>query len=66
MNHILAIIITTGAACVSPLTADPGGVTVEKVECAKIVQYHSANPFKAVQQPNVVSVAKPKLVKAAE
>jgi hypothetical protein len=67
MSTLLAIIISTGAACVSPVAYEPGGMTVQKVPCARIVQYHSANPFKVVQEPNVITAAaaKPKAVKKA-
>lgn len=67
MTALLAIIISTGAACVSPVTHEPGGMTVQKVPCAEIVQLRSANPFKVVQEPNVITAAaaKPKAVKKA-
>lgn len=67
MTALLAIIISTGAACVSPVTIEPGGMTVQKVPCAQVVQLRSANPFKVVQEPNIITEAatKPKAVKKA-
>jgi len=67
MTALLAIIISTGAACVSPVTHEPGGMTVQKVPCAEIVQVQSANPYKIAQEPNVITAAaaKPKAVKKA-
>lgn len=66
MTPLLAIIISTGAACVSPVAYEPGGMTVHQVPCARPIYAPSANPFKAVQEPNAISVAKakPKSVKA--
>ena len=57
MTALLAIIISTGAACVSPVTHEPGGMTVQKVPCAEIVQVQSANPYKIAQEPNVITAA---------
>ena len=59
--HILAVVIYTGAACVSPLEAAPNATVVGKTPCAEIIRYSSANPYKIVQEPNVVSEAKPRV-----
>jgi hypothetical protein len=62
MTYLMGVILYTGAACVSPLESVGNVTTVEKVPCAEIVRYSSANPFKMVQEPNVVSLGEPKAV----
>lgn len=58
MSKIAALIIFySGTACVSPATYGPGYTELQKVPCFEVVYVPSANPFKAAQEPNVISVA---------
>ncbi len=67
MSKLVGIIIYSGAACVSPIKPMAGGTVAYKTPCARIVQVQSGNPYKIVQQPNVITAAaaKPKAVKKA-
>lgn len=59
MTNILAIVILSGASCVSPIeTSDALRVTMaSKVPCAVLIREPIANPFKAAQEPNTVTPA---------
>lgn len=58
MSKIAALVIFyTGTACVSPAVHGPGFTELQKVDCFEVVYVPSANPFKAAQEPNVISVA---------
>lgn len=59
MNGILAVVILTGSTCISPVEqSDALKVTVVgKVPCAVVFRNPVTNPFKIVQEPNVISAA---------
>jgi hypothetical protein len=59
VNNILAIVILSGASCVSPLdVSDALKVTMaSKTPCAVVIREPVANPFKAAQQPNTITPA---------
>lgn len=59
MSKILAIVILSGAACVSPLdVSDALKVTMaSKVPCAVVIREPVANPFKAAQTANTITPA---------
>lgn len=61
MNSILAVVILTGASCISPVEqSDALKVTVvEKVPCAVVIRNPVANPYKVAQEPNGISAAAP-------
>lgn len=61
MNGVLAVVILTSASCVSPVEqSDALKVTVVgKVPCAVVIRNPVTNPFKIVQEPNVISAAAP-------
>ena len=63
MTNILAIVILSGASCISPVEqSDALKVTVVgKVPCAVVIREPVANPFKAAQEPNTITpvAAKP-------
>lgn len=65
MSQILAIVILSGASCISPVEgSDALKVTIAwKVPCAVVVREPVANPFKAAQETN--KIAAPPVVKAA-
>lgn len=67
MTKLIAIVMYTGAACVSPIESTADGTVAYKTPCAEIVQVQSGNPYKIVQQPNVITAAaaKPKAIKKA-
>lgn len=60
MTYLMGVILYTGAACVSPITTTDRTTIVGKTPCAEVIRYSSANPYKIVQEPNVVSVGKPR------
>jgi hypothetical protein len=59
MTNILAIVILSGASCISPVeNSDVLKMTVVgKVPCAVVIREPVANPFKATQQPNTITPA---------
>lgn len=59
MSTILAIALLTGAGCVSPVEgSDALKVTVVgKTPCAIVIHSPVGNPYKAAQEPNVVTAA---------
>lgn len=59
MTNILAIVILSGASCISPVEqSDVLKVTVVgKVPCAVVIREPVANPFKAAQQSNTITPA---------
>lgn len=68
MTNILAIVILSGASCVSPLdVSDALKVTMaSKVPCAVVIRQPTGNPYKAVQEQNeVTAAAAPPPVKTA-
>lgn len=67
MTKLLGIIIYTGAACISPIEPMADGTRAYKTPCAEIVQWQTGNPYKVVQEPNVITraAAKPTAVKKA-
>ena len=69
MTNILAIVILSGASCVSPVEqSDALRLTIAgKTPCAVVVRAPVGNPFKAAQMPNTITAAaaKPKAVKKA-
>jgi hypothetical protein len=65
MTYLMGVILYTGAACISPVTTTDQATVVSKTPCAEVVNVISGNPFKVVQEQNVVSLAQPKIVKAA-
>ena len=69
MTNILAIVILSGASCVSPVEqSDALRLTIAgKTPCAVVVRAPVGNPFKAAQMPNTntAAAAKPKAVKKA-
>lgn len=58
MNAVVALVILTGAGCQSLIDTQPGITIAYKVPCAIVLREQSANPFKIVQQPNVITQAK--------
>lgn len=61
MNNIIAIVILSGASCISPIeTSDALRVTLaSKVPCAVVIKEPVANPFKAAQEANEPAAAAP-------
>jgi len=61
VTNILAIVILSGASCVSPLdVSDALKVTMaSKTPCAIVIRQPVANPFKAAQEPNEPAAAAP-------
>ena len=59
MTNILAIVILSGASCISPVeNSDVLRMTVVgKVPCAVVIREPVANPFKAAQAPNTITPA---------
>ena len=59
MNSILAVVILTGASCISPVEqSDALKVTVVgKVPCAVVIRNPVANPYKVAQAPNTITPA---------
>lgn len=59
MSQILAIVILSGASCISPVEqSDALKMTLAgKVPCAVVIREPIANPFKAAQQPNTITPA---------
>lgn len=59
MTNILAIVILSGASCISPVEqSDALRLTIAgKVPCAVVIREPVANPFKAAQQPNTITPA---------
>lgn len=59
MTNILAIVILSGASCISPVEqSDALKVTVVgKVPCAVVIREPVANPFKAAQTANTITPA---------
>lgn len=62
--RLVDIIILTGAACVSPVESVPGGTVAYKTPCAVLIYVPDANPFKAAQEQNAITVAPPPKAKA--
>lgn len=61
MNTILAVVVLTGASCISPVEqSDALQMTVVgKVPCAVVIRNPVANPYKVAQEPNGISAAAP-------
>lgn len=57
MTPIVAIVILTGASCASPVEQLDRTTVAWQVPCAIVLREQSANPFKAVQQPNTITPA---------
>lgn len=57
MSKVIGFVFYAGAHCVSPVESAPQMTIVEQVPCAAPIYAPVANPFKAVQQVNTVSVA---------
>ena len=58
MSKVAALIIFySGTACVSPALQGHGFTELQKVPCFEVMWVPSANPFKAAQEANVISVA---------
>lgn len=59
MTNILAIVILSGASCISPVEqSDALRLTIAgKVPCAVVIREPVGNPFKAAQQPNTITPA---------
>lgn len=59
MTNILAIVILSGASCVSPVEqSDALRLTIAgKTPCAVVVRAPVGNPFKAAQMPNTITAA---------
>jgi hypothetical protein len=59
VSQILAIVLLTGANCVSPVEAsDVLKVTLaSKTPCAVVVREQTANPFKVAQARNTITPA---------
>lgn len=57
MTNILAIVIMSGATCISPVEqSDALRLTIAgKTPCAIVIRAPVANPFKLAQQPNEIS-----------
>lgn len=62
MSKVIGFVFYAGAHCVSPVVSAPQMTTVERVPCAAPIYAPVANPFKAVQEVNTVSVAAAKPV----
>lgn len=59
MSKVLAVIMLSGASCVSPVeTSDVLRVTMaSKVPCAIVIRDPITNPFKVAQEPNTITPA---------
>lgn len=59
MSNILAIVILSGASCISPVEqSDALKLTIaRKVPCAVVIREPVANPFKAAQETNTITPA---------
>lgn len=59
MNNILAIVILSGASCISPVEqSDALRLTIAaKTPCAVVIREPVGNPFKAAQAPNTITPA---------
>jgi hypothetical protein len=59
VTNILAIVILTGASCVSHVGHSEAlrVTTASKVPCAVVIRAPVGNPFKAAQQPNTITPA---------
>ena len=51
------VIFLLGAACVSEADHVPHGIVLHKTPCAELIFQPVGNPYKAAQEPNVISVA---------
>jgi hypothetical protein len=61
MTNILAIVILTGASCMSQVGHSEAlrVTTASKTPCAVVIRAPVANPFKVAQQPNEPAAAAP-------
>lgn len=57
---LVGIILLSGAECISPVSIQSKMTVAYQVPCANVVYEHVGNPFKSVQEQNVISVVPPK------
>lgn len=62
MNQIIAIVMLSGAGCVSQFETTAQTTEVYRTPCALVIREPVANPFKIAQQPNQVSMPSVKTV----
>ena len=54
--RLVDIVLLTGSMCISPVEQKPSETVAYKVPCAVLIYVPDANPFKRVQEANVVNV----------
>lgn len=55
------VVFLFGAACVSPADHVPHGIVLHKTPCAEVIYMPIGNPYKLVQEQNIITIppAKP-------